>query len=134
MVGVAHDLEGRRFGRRNAHSSARRVFLYYRRAPEIMARHEHHANFAANERPAILGRHDLEALRMMMRRSVNLSRAQQGDIVGLVQLMHELWDELLRRQTAEFAIFGRDDDVKAAKWGRDLASLLKPTQRRADGG
>ena len=92
-----------------------------------MACGELDANLAASERPAILGRHDLKALGMMMSSSVDLSRAQQGDIVGLVQLIHELRDELLRRQAADFAIFGRDDYVKAAKWGRDLASLLKPT-------
>jgi hypothetical protein len=134
VVGVTDDLERRRFGRRSAHSAPRRILLHHGCAREIMPRREFDADFTARERAAILGDHHLEALRPMMGGPMKLGSAEEGDVVALAQVIHELRDELLRGQATQAPIFRGNDDVKATKGSGDLAAALKTAESCSNGG
>lgn len=56
--------------------------------------------------------------------AMELRCAEQRDIIGLTEIIHQLWDELLRRQATEASVLRGDDDVEAAIWVRDLATAL----------
>ena len=55
----------------------------------------------------------------MVRRAVILGGGQEGGIVGAFQMRHESRDELIGGQAAEALVFGRQDDVEAARGACD---------------
>jgi len=65
----------------------------------------------------------------VMRSSVKLGRAEQGDVVGFSQVLHELGDELLGRQTSKPSVLGRNDHVKASVRIRHDALCLEAAER-----
>jgi hypothetical protein len=55
-----------------------------------------------------------------------LGRAQQADIIiGLVPVLHELIDEVLRREATEASVLWWNDDVEAAHGLGDHLLLLQ---------
>jgi hypothetical protein len=65
--------------------------------------------------PAAVGSHDhLKHLGALVRGPVDLGGAEQTDVVSESEEVHELGHKLLRRQTAQLPVFGRDEHIEAA--------------------
>lgn len=124
MVGIANKLKSRGLRGSDSHAPTWTVLLDERRAGEIVPGNELDAYFTTNDRSAVLRKHHLECLRTMMSGAMELRCAEQRDIIGLTEIIHQLWDELLRRQATEASVLRGDDDVEAAIWVRDLATAL----------
>jgi len=63
-----------------------------------------------------------------MGRAMVLGRAQERGVIAKTEMRHQLRDELVRRQTAEAPILGRNDDVEASVGSRELTLLGEPSQ------
>jgi hypothetical protein len=65
-------------------------------------------------------------------RTVRLGGAQERHVVGLAEVFHQGWNELLGRKTLQAAVLRRHDHVKAARRIRNLVLSLQTAQSTAN--
>ena len=113
------------------HRTSRRELFALRRSIQVLASRELHSRLAAVDTGVILPSHHLEGM-LLLRDAVRLGGAEQSDVVGLVEVLHQRRHEVLRRRTAPIPVFRRQNDVKATVGIDDLPLCLQPAQRGAD--
>jgi len=131
MIGIADEVERCHLRAGNLNVATWCVEACRRHLGSVAARDEGNPNLPAPDWHAVLRRHDLEDLGLLVRRAVVPSRGQEASVVGCPETVHELRDELFRGQTAEALVLGWYDDVKPAVGGGDGAFGFEPAQGRS---
>jgi len=67
-----------------------------------------------------------------MSSTVKLGSTQERHVVGLAEMLHQLWHELIRGQAAETAVLRRNDHMEALVRIGDLPFGLQPPQCSPD--
>lgn len=132
-VRVADEVESGRFRRGDPDRTARRVQHECRDLGNVSAGDELDVDCAARHGRAIALDHDLERLRPLVRRTERLRCAQQANVVGEVQVRHQLGHKLHRGKAPEASVLRRHHHVETPKRAGHEAAASKAPQRCADG-
>ena len=131
----ADEIERRRFGRRNAHRSGLGLDHRNRSRTHSAAHVERDARPPDARGPSRAIRDDLEQHRLLVSCSVERRRAEQADVVRLLEVPHEVIDEPGGRRRTGVAVLDGDDDVEASARSRDplhVKSARRPTVQSAE--
>jgi len=131
MLGVAHEIKGGRLWARDCEVAPGCVDPHHRHLFDVVARDEANSYPAAVDLSPILRHDDLKELRLLMGGTMVSGSSQKTGIVGSVKPLHELRDELIRRQAAKGLVLGRNDEVETAVGSGDEPLFLEPPEGRA---
>ena len=100
---------------------------------EVTSHVEIHRDRTAFDRSVRLTNHHLKPLRTLMGSAVKLRGAQQGNVVLLADILHELGNKLLGWKAAQGAVLRRHHDIKPSLRGREFALVLEPKKSARNG-
>ena len=118
-----HEIKQGHLGSRHAHRPGRGIHDDDRtvRSTHVLDELQHHATKRTVPHADVGD--DLEYLRALMRRSVQLCGRQQPDVVRMVELHHQAVDEVCCRDRSPRSVLRRNRNVGTASRGEDLPLL-----------
>ncbi len=112
---VPDQVECRCFWRRDVNEAAGSIELLGAYAAGVPSLNECDANATACNGPSGFFQYDLELLGSMMRRTMELCRGQQTNVVSGPHEFHEGRNEVICRQAPDRAILRRNNHVKTPR-------------------
>ena len=110
---IADKIKRGRLWRRDAYHTPRCVDVLERDLLQVLSDDERYAYLPTGKGPSRFFKEYLEFLWPVMGRTMILCSGKESRVVGLVELLHQCWDELICRQTLQRTVFRRNDHIKA---------------------
>lgn len=112
---IADKIQRGRLWRRDADDTARCVDVLEGDLLQVLSDDERHAYLPTGKGSSRLFKEYLEFLWPVMGCTMKLCSGQESRVVGLVELLHQCRDELIRRQAPQRTVFRRNDHIEAPR-------------------